>query len=99
MVSASRIADAEPFQLFAGQEPLAAMFLEFLDPAGGIGALGDNAAPAREGVHAADHRQDAIGLERRCLELAVQLRDLCPRHLVGLGAPSSGVMILSSRCR
>jgi hypothetical protein len=66
------------------QKALAAVLLELLDPAGRIHALGDNAAALREGVHAADDREDTIGLERRRLELPVQPRDLRASDLVGL---------------
>jgi hypothetical protein len=74
----------KPFQFLVAQKALAAVLLELLDPAGGVHALSDNAAAPREGVHAADHGQDAIGLERRRLELPVQPRDLRASDLVGL---------------
>ena len=60
-MSASRMADPSRFP--AGQEALATVLLELLDPAGRIHALDDNAATPREGVHAADGGQHAVGLE------------------------------------
>jgi hypothetical protein len=84
-----RLADRspQPRELLAGQEPLAAVLPELLDPTSRIHSLGDNAAASGEGIHAADDGQDAIGLERGRLELPVQPRDLRSRDLVGLSSP------------
>src|SRR5262249_17067151 len=77
----------QPHKLLAGQEPLATVLLELFDPAGGVHAVGDNAATPREGIHAADDGEDAVSLERGRLELPVQPRDLRARDLVGLAGP------------
>jgi hypothetical protein len=71
-------------KLNAGQKALAAVFLELLDPAGRVHAFGNKAAPLCERIHAADNGQDAVGLERRRLELPVQPRDLRSCYLIRL---------------
>jgi hypothetical protein len=81
----------KPLQLVAGQEPLATMLLELLDPASRIHTLGNNAAPSCKGVHAPDDRQDAVGLERHCLEFPVQPGNLRSGDLVGLDGSKFGL--------
>ena len=56
---------AQPLQFRASQKALAAALLELIDAARRIGALWNDGRAAREGVHAADHRQHTVGLKRR----------------------------------
>jgi hypothetical protein len=60
---------AQSHEFSSRQEPLTTVFLELLDPAPGIHAFWDDAAPACEGVHATYDSQHAIGLERRFIRL------------------------------
>src|SRR5262249_9377758 len=82
---------AQSLQLSTSQETLAAVLLELLDPARRVHTLGHNAGSAGKSVHAADDRQNPVGLEWRPLERPVQPRDLRPGELVSLGRSEFGL--------
>ena len=90
-VSASRIALPSRSNSSPVRKRSRRLSLNLSIPRAGLVPSGNDARAARKGVHAADHRQHAIGLKGRIGERGMQPADLEPGQLVGLGGAYRGL--------